>query len=212
VEPGTGLRERKKQRTRDAIARAAFALFAEHGFDAVTVAAVARRADVSEATVFNYFPTKEDLIFRRLEDFEAALLAAVRDRAPAVSITAAFRAFLLRPGGLFGADDPEARRHLLTLTRIVTGSRSLLARERQVYDDSTRALAKLVAEETRAKPDDIRPWAVANALMGVHRALVESVRAQVLAGAGGPRVARRVRTQAEQAIAVLDRGLADYPY
>jgi AcrR family transcriptional regulator len=212
VDPGAGLRERKKQQTRDAIAKAAFALFAEHGFDAVTVAAVARRADVSEATVFNYFPTKEDLVIGRLEDFEAALLAAIRDRAPAMSLTGAFRAFLLRPGCLLGADDPDARQHLLTLTRIVTGSRSLLARERQVYDDSTRALARLVAEETHAKPDDLRPWAVANALMGVHRALVESVRAHVLAGEDRPRIARRVRTQAEQAIAVLDRGLAGYPY
>ena len=60
-----GLRERKKRETREAIAAAAMALFLEHGFDAVTVADVARAADVSEKTVFNYFATKEDLVFFR---------------------------------------------------------------------------------------------------------------------------------------------------
>ena len=58
-----GLRERKKRETRDAIAAAAMQLFLERGFDAVTVADVARAADVSEKTVFNHFPTKEDLVF-----------------------------------------------------------------------------------------------------------------------------------------------------
>ena len=57
-----GLRERKKLRTRQLIAETAMRLFVERGFDAVPVAAVARAAEVSEATVFNYFPTKEDLV------------------------------------------------------------------------------------------------------------------------------------------------------
>ena len=60
-----GLRERKKRQTREAIAAAAMALFVARGFDAVTVAEVARAADVSEKTVFNYFPAKEDLVFAR---------------------------------------------------------------------------------------------------------------------------------------------------
>ena len=60
-----GLRERKKQRTREDIAAAAMALFSARGFDDVTVADVARAADVSEKTVFNYFPTKEDLVVHR---------------------------------------------------------------------------------------------------------------------------------------------------
>src|SRR5919198_2957348 len=90
-----GLRERKKQQTRSAIAAAAMELFGERGFDAVSVAEVARAADVSVATVFNYFPTKEDLVYDRMEAFEEALLAAIRERAAGESVLAAFGRFIL---------------------------------------------------------------------------------------------------------------------
>jgi AcrR family transcriptional regulator len=76
--PELGLRERKKQRTRELIAETARRLFGERGFDRVTVAEVARAAEVSEQTVFNYFPTKEDLVYFRLESFEEELLRTVR--------------------------------------------------------------------------------------------------------------------------------------
>ncbi len=77
MEGELGLRERKKLRTRQLIAETARRMFTERGFDAVPVAAVARAAEVSEATVFNYFPTKEDLVFHGMETFETGLLAAV---------------------------------------------------------------------------------------------------------------------------------------
>ena len=80
MESELSLRERKKQRTRQLIADTARAMFVERGFDAVAVAEVARAAEVAEATVFNYFPTKEDLVFQGMEAFEAELLDAVRDR------------------------------------------------------------------------------------------------------------------------------------
>src|SRR5947209_4544293 len=129
-----GLRERKKQQTRQLIADTARGLFAQRGFDRVTVAEVARVADVSEATVFNYFPTKEDLVYIGLEAFEANLLDAVRDRRPGESVVAAFGRFVAQPRGLLTTKDPRVVRHLAGITRTIAESPALLARERQILD------------------------------------------------------------------------------
>src|SRR3954464_11661253 len=129
-----GLRERKKQRTRQLIADTARALFAERGFDAVPVAEVARAAEVSEATVFNYFPTKEDLFFSGLEVFEQNLLSAIREREPGESVLDAFARFVLQPRGLLAARaGDDAAQRLVAITRIITESPALLAREQRIF-------------------------------------------------------------------------------
>src|SRR3954454_18152863 len=98
-----GLRERKKQRTRERIAETARQLFAERGFDAVRVAEIAEAADVAEKTVFNYFATKEDLVYWRLEAFEDELLGAIRERKAGESVLDAFSRFVLAQRGLLAA-------------------------------------------------------------------------------------------------------------
>jgi AcrR family transcriptional regulator len=206
---GLGRRERKKQRTRQTIADAAFDLFAERGFDNVTVAEIATLADVSQATVFNHFATKEDLIYSGLEAFHAAQLDAIRDREPEQSIAAAFRTFMLQPTGLLGSGDPAGRDRLTTIARVIVDSPALLARERRIYDEHTRSLARLIADET-STGDDVEPWVVANAVVGVHRALVDHVRAQLLTGTAGPDLAQQVRTRGQRAFDILDRGLGAY--
>jgi AcrR family transcriptional regulator len=203
----TGLRERKKQRTRELIAETARRLFVERGFDAVPVAEIAREAEVSEKTVFNYFPTKEDLVFWRLESFEDELLSAVRDRAPGESMLDAFGRFVMRRRGLLAAEDPEAIERLAAITRMIVSSPALLAREREIFDRYTASLAELIASERGADPGDVEPWVVANALMGVHRALVDYTRRRVVAGARNPRLSREVRAQARRALATLGAGL-----
>ena len=90
-----GLRERKKERTRQQIGEAAQRLFAERGFDAVTVAEVARAADVSVGTIFNYFRTKEELFYSGMEAFEARLVDAVRERPAGQPVLEAFSDFVL---------------------------------------------------------------------------------------------------------------------
>src|SRR5207248_11061318 len=153
-----GLGERKKRQTRQLIADAARRLFAERGFEAVPVAEIARAADVSEATVFNYFPTKEDLFYSRLEAFEEELLSSIRDRAPGESVLSAFGRFLTTPRGLLGSPDPEQVEHLAAITRVIVESPSLLARERQIYARYTEGLAALLVAETGVNPTDIEPW------------------------------------------------------
>src|SRR5215211_558114 len=209
-----GLRERKKQRTRQLIADTARRLFAERGFEQVTVAEIAREAEVAQATVFNYFPTKEDLFYSRLEAFEEQLLAAIRERPPGESVLSAFAMFLMDQRGVLAMNAPggdrAATEQIRTVTRVITESPALLARERQVFARYTASLAALIAEETGAAPDDVEPWAVANALLGIHRALIDYVRRRTLAGARAAVVAREVRTQAERVFAVLEGGLGDY--
>jgi AcrR family transcriptional regulator len=203
-----GLRERKKQRTHDLIRETAVRLFMERGFERVTVAEIAREADVSEATVFNYFPTKEALIYGRMEAFEQELLEAVRDRAPGQSALAACAGFVFAIRGLvteqLGADQVAA------WARLVTSSPALVSREHQIFARHTDALAQLLAEETGARPDDLTPWVAANALIGVHRALLGHVRRQALAGHRNPSLPRSIRKHGEQAFALLESGLGDY--
>jgi AcrR family transcriptional regulator len=205
-----GLRERKKQRTRQLIADTARRLFAERGFEAVPVAEIAGAAEVSEATVFNYFPTKEDLLYSRLEAFEQELLSSIRDRAPGESVLAAFGQFVLIPRGLLAARDPEQVEHLAAITRVITESPSLLARERQIYAKYTDALAALLATETGASATDIQPWVVARALIGLHQAAVDYSRREILAGTRNPALARRVRRQVHEALDMLKHGLDQY--
>src|SRR3954470_23180200 len=129
----TGLRERKKQQTRELIAETARRLFSERGFEAVTVAEIARAADVSTQTVFNYFPTKEDLVYWRLESFEEELLSSIRDRPAGEPVLTAFGRFVRAPRGMLGSPDPETRERLAGVTRMIVESPSLLAREQQIF-------------------------------------------------------------------------------
>ncbi|MBS1679797.1 MAG: TetR family transcriptional regulator [Actinobacteria bacterium] len=205
-----GLRERKKAETRRQIAEAARRLFAESTFEQVTVAAVAAAADVSEATVFNYFPSKEDLLYSGLEAFETEMLATIRERAPGESALTAFGRFVTEPRGILASTDPEAiERHAAT-TRVIEESPALLAREQQIFAGFTDSLAELLRTETGAGPEDIEPWVAANAIMGVHRGLIGFSRAQVLAGVRNPTLSRRVRAQAKRALATLADGLGGY--
>jgi AcrR family transcriptional regulator len=205
-----GLRERKKQRTHQLITDTARRLFAERGFDAVPVSEIAREAEVSEATVFNYFPTKEDLFYHRLEAFEEELLQSIRDRPAGESVLDAFGRFVTTPRGLLAARDPEQIEHLAAITRVITESPALLAREQQIYAEYTDALVKLLITETGANPGDLEPWVVARTLIGLHQAAVDYSRREILAGTRNPTLARRVRRQTQQALELLSNGLADY--
>jgi AcrR family transcriptional regulator len=210
VQPAPGLRERKKAETRQHIAATARQLFGARGFEDVTVAEVAVAADVSEATVFNYFPSKEDLFYSGLEAFETAMLEAIRERPPGDSALAAFGRFVTEPRGMLATSDPETMERQAAMARVIEESPALLAREAKILAGFTDLLAELLREETGAKPEDVEPWVAANAIIGVHRALIGFSRAQVLTGARNPALARRVRAQAKRALAALEHGLGAY--
>jgi AcrR family transcriptional regulator len=208
VATGPGLRERKKQQTRRLIYETAARLFAERGFEAVTVAEVARTADVSEVTVFNYFPTKEDLFFAGMQFFEERLLEAVRERAADEPVLTAFQRLVV--DGCRDLGTTERAEAIARAATLIGASPALRVREGQIVARYTHELADLLAEETGASPNEVEPVAVATALMGVQRALVGYVRNRVLAGRRGARLAADARAQATRAFARLHNGLADY--
>ena len=202
------LRERKKRQTREAIAEAARRLFRERGFDAVTVAEVAKAADVSEQTVFNYFRTKEDLFFSGMQAFEEQLVDAVRHRAPGESALDAFRRSVL--DRLPGLADPGAAEAIASAARLIAASRTLQNRERGVVAEQTRALADVLADGPEPHDNRVERLAAANALMGVHAALLEHVRSLALGGLRGTELANAIEAEVVRAFDRLERGLRHY--
>jgi AcrR family transcriptional regulator len=213
MEMEMGLRERKKEQTRQLIAETAWRLFADRGFEQVTVAEVARQAQVAVATVFNYFPTKEDLFHYRLEAFGARLVDAIDTRTEGEPVLVAFRRYLLESGGLLAqveAGDPQALERLRTFNRVIAASPALLAREQQALARTADALAALLAAETNIPAHDLRPQIAANALIGVQRVLIDYTRRRVLADEQPARLAADVRRLGQRAFALLEHGLGDY--
>jgi AcrR family transcriptional regulator len=208
-----GLRELKKEQTRQLIADTAWQLFADRGFDQVSVAEVAREARVAEATVYNYFRTKEDMFYWRLEAFGARLAEAVSSRPPGEPALAAFRRALIAEGGLLAqveTGDTQALDRLRTINRLITASPALLAREQQALNQAASALAGVLAADAAAPPGDVRPQVAANALIGVHQALLDYVRRRIQPGENPAGLAAEVRKLAADAFELLEQGLRDY--
>lgn len=204
-----GMRERKKLQARRLIFDTANRLFVEKGFDRVTVAEVARAADVSEPTVFNHFPTKEDLFFGGMTFFEDELLATVRERVGGETISGAFARKVLDGSSRLG--DGGTADLIAKAAKLIGESQALQTREREIAESYTERLAELIAANTGTKLAEVECRAVAAALMGVHRALVAFVRSKVLEGQRGRSLTTGARTQAARAFRRLDIGLADFP-
>jgi AcrR family transcriptional regulator len=148
----TGLRARKKARTRDAIADAAISLFLAHGFDHVSVSDVAAAAEVSKPTLFRYFPAKEDLVLHRFSDHNGEAARTVRDRQPGVSPVTAlhrhFRAGLDRHEPVTGLNDhPE----VVAFHRLVFTTPSLAGRLAQYMLQDEEALAATLGPGIQAR-------------------------------------------------------------
>jgi len=196
-----GLRESKKLRTRQEIADRAMQLFAQRGFDRVTVAEVADAAQVSEKTVYNYFPTKEDLFFDEVPAREAALVAAVRDRRQDESILAALHR--LQAGECPRLCSPG----FATFARIIEESTALKAKELEVMSRFVQVLTDALQAELTIDERDAR--IAAGLLVSVHRQLFRTARKQALAGKQGPAAARRLRAELDRAYHLLEHGLGE---
>lgn len=144
-----GLRERKKQRTRQLIADTAARLFAEHGYEHVTVSDVASVAEVSDQTVYNYFPTKERLVLDRDEQLRDHLTQLIQDRSPGVSPAAAIRQEALDfADGIRSIPADQSRGGLGYLAAISPTVRRLCL---EMTDRLADAIAVVLAETTNGR-------------------------------------------------------------
>lgn len=196
-----GLRESKKLHTRQQIADEAMRLFVTRGFDRVTVAEVAAAAEVSEKTVFNYFPTKEDLFFDEVPKREAALVGAIHERAPGESILMALRRLQV-------SECPRlCSPSFATFARIIEESTALQAKELEVMAHFAQVLAEALQREVGVDERDAR--IAAGIMISVHRQVFRGARKQALAGKHGPAAVRRLRADLERAYELIEGGLGE---
>jgi len=193
-----GLRETKKLATRQQIADVAMRLFVQRGFDHVTVAEVAAEAGLSEKTVFNYFPTKEDLFFDEIPERARMLSEAIRSRPEGEPILVTLRR--LQVGECARLSSPG----FVAFARTLEDSQALRAKELEVMATFAQALT-VALEDEGIDPRDAR--IAASLLISVHRQFFRAARMQALAGKHGPAAARRLRSDLERAYALLEHGL-----
>ncbi|MDT0341408.1 TetR/AcrR family transcriptional regulator [Streptomyces litchfieldiae] len=204
-----GLRERKKQQTRQHISDVATGLFLERGFDEVTVAEVAEAADVSVNTVYNYFPAKEDLFLDREEEVIQRPSERVRRRAPGESAAEA----VLR--GL--RQDIEERAPWVGLNegyhrfmRIAYSSPALMARMMRMMHATTVRLAETLAEEAGAEPDDHVPEITAGLLMQMQAVVYRTAGQCAMDHRSPDETARLMLEKLDTAESLLSERVLDY--
>ncbi|GAA5021576.1 TetR/AcrR family transcriptional regulator [Actinopolymorpha pittospori] len=202
-----GLRARKKRAAREAIAATARRLFAERGFDTVTVAEVAAAADVSEKTVFNHFPTKEDLAFAGRENGLEQLVADITQRPAGASVLDVFRALTTSVIDNFVIPGNE---DLLAVAKIIRNSRTLQERLTVGWESGAAAVTAAIAQTTGAAEDDLVPGIVARTLWWTHRSIFLHALHGLLAEEDRDQLVVRLRDAADRAYDQLASGLGNY--
>ena len=162
----SGLRERKKRRTRSAIEDAALALFAEKGYDSTTVEEIAAAADISPRTFFHYFASKEDVV---LADYSARLdriVEVLAGRPDGETPMAAVRAAFLT----VAADYESQRSRLLPRFAVMADSPAVQARSLHLQSGWEDTVARVVADQIGVDPDDdARPRLLAGCALAAMR-------------------------------------------
>ncbi len=157
-----GLRERKKARTRASIREHALRLFREQGYAATRVEQIAEAAEVSPATFYRYFPTKEDVVLQ--DDLDVLTMDALEAQPPGLSPLAAVRAAVAAARAGFTEEERERFRQTTELTLAVPEVR---ARALDEFARTIDVTAAVLARRVRRKPDDAGVRALAGAIFGV---------------------------------------------
>ena len=164
MEAATGLRERKKQRTREAIVNAALELFAERGFNGTTVADIAEAAEIAPRTFFSYFPSKDDVVFHDFEDQFALVSSWLSERESGANTFDALRAGIATSFAESGAPGPDLEWKTLR-HKLVRENASLAAHADHLHGKFAELVSESVANDLGDAPTDLRPRLVAAAMM-----------------------------------------------
>ncbi|XKJ41909.1 TetR family transcriptional regulator [Streptomyces sp. 147326] len=203
-----GLRESKKQETRQLISDHATRLFIEQGFEPTTIAEIATAARVAKKTVTNYFARKEDMALDHHEEFTQSLARAVTARAEGEPVVAAlrreFRAALEGHDPVAGFAGPE-------FARMIAESPTLTARLRELHEQREEALADALADLTPGTAPDIAPRAAAALLAAAHRLLFRRIQELTLAGHSNDRITATLAPEAAHVFDLLAAALGDGP-
>jgi AcrR family transcriptional regulator len=162
-----GLRERKKQRTRESIVDAALRLFQERGFDQTTIADIAEAADIAPRTFFGYFPSKEDVVFADFPVIVDGLETRLVERSAEETAIDAIRAWIGTLIDEQGVVDERER----CRKRLIGESEALAAHQRALMGRVDELLAVHIARDLGDRADDVRPRMIASAVIGALRAL-----------------------------------------
>ena len=199
--PSTGLRERKKARTRQHIADTAARLFAERGYENVAVGDVAREADVAQQTVYNYFPTKEHLVTDREQETQEQLRLLIRARPPGRTPAAAIREYVLRVvAGLRDIPSNLWRGEIGYLAAISPTVHRLVL---ELIDRLARALAAVISDTTAVTPEIARLQGVA--LAGVFELIISEAGRRTRDGQSQTKIARDLTRIIGNVLDELDR-------
>jgi AcrR family transcriptional regulator len=197
----TGLRERKKARTRRLIADTAARLFAERGYERVAVADVARAAEVSEQTVYNYFSTKEQLVVDREQDIQQRLAELIRARPTGVTAAGAVRDAILT--SVTGIRDIPAEQWPGELGHLAAISPTVHRLALELIDRQAAALADAIVESSDMPPEIAMLQAIA--LSGVFHIIISEAGRRTVDGQSQARIADGLYPQVERMLDELDR-------
>ena len=201
----TGLRERRKQETRQAISDVATEMFVARGFDEVTIAQVADAAGVAKMTVTNYFPRKEDLVFDRAEAIVRSLADVFAARAPGESLLAAVRRDYAER---IARSDPTLGLSSPAFARMVGSSPVLASRGLEMLYQRERALGDAIAAETGV--DDPQQRIVAATVSSVHSVLYEEGTRRSLADEPNDQIRVALAAASASAFDLLEPSLGGY--
>lgn len=201
------LRERKRQRTHDAVSAVAISMFLEHGFDRVSVADIADAAEISKPTLFRYFRSKEDLVLHRIADHEGEAARTVRQRpahqSPLAALHAHFLDGLARRDPVTGLNDhPE----VLAFHNMIFSTPSLSARLNEYIARDEQALTDALVQ-TAPAPDELTARLAAVQIIAVQRTLARENWRRLTAGETADDLSEAARASADRGFRLLTSGL-----